>query len=230
MPPIDFVHTNDLLYSAQLINFATRLPDYIAMFNLVDADIATATNDALFFETYIDYSATVCTYSCELVKGKNQIRSGVITGNGPAALKVLDPGECFTSVAPGIDNRFRELAARIKAQPNYTPAIGADLGIEAIVAHQIIELPSLKGVAEPHGLVYLTFQKQGNVGVTIRSQRGNENSFKSLANPRRSPYVDTRSNLFSGVSEVRKYKYRYLNADGIPTGPYSDTLEITTEP
>ena len=230
MPSHDFVKTNDILYSDQLTHFAARLPSYVSPLSLIAADTTAATNDAVFFAHYLTYENTVVAYGNDLVKGKKQIRSGVIIGAGPASLIVLDPGAGVTGVAPGIDKRFRALVARIKAHPNYSVSMGTDLGIEGINSPPATAPPSLKGTAEPHGLVRLVFRKLGNIGVSIESERGSEVGFSILASPLRAPYVDNRANVVVGIPEVRKYKYRYLNADGIPTGAYSTTLEITTEP
>ena len=88
----------------------------------------------------------------------------------------------------------------------------------------------LKCVACPHGNVKLNFQKLGHPGICIESQRENDKSMTILASPHRSPYFDLRANQVIGASEVRKYQYRYLNADGTPGGACSAVLEITTEP
>lgn len=226
----DFVERNDVQYASQLTHFAARLSNYLTQLSLVTADVTAATNDAAFFRQILTFSQTVSAYSKDLVKSRKQIRSGVIIGTGPAGLIVLDPGAGVTSVAPGIDKRFRALAARIKAHPNYSTSIGADLGIEGVHSAPAAAPTGLVGVASPHGIVKLTFKKLGHPGVSIESQRGAETSSTVLANPLRSPYVDARANLVSGVPEVRKYKYRYVDVDGVPTGGYSDVLEMTTEP
>jgi hypothetical protein len=125
----------------------------------------------------------------------------------------------------------RALVRRIKAHPNYTSAIGAQLGIEGPdVAVDLSEAkPVLTATPQRSGLVVIEFVKGQSDGVNIYSRRGTETGFTFLARDTASPYIDNRTPLVAGQPEQRHYMAMYVLDDdevGIP----GDELAVMTLP
>jgi hypothetical protein len=122
--------------------------------------------------------------------------------------------------------RSRSVANRIKAHPNYTEAIGRQLGI--IGPEDTTDLsqakPTLRAEAVTAGSVRIGFNKSVSSGVRIFSKRGAETTFTFLATDTESPYIDTRPNLAPGP-ETRQYQAHYIVGDD-PTGQMSDILQV----
>lgn len=135
------------------------------------------------------------------------------------------------AVRKKVEQATRALVRRIKAHPNYTPAIGAQLGVEG--PDSVVDLseakPTLTATAQMSGLVVIDFVKGQSDGVNLYSRRGAETAFTFLARDTASPYIDNRPPLVPGQPEQRHYKAMYVSADdevGLP----SDELAITTLP
>jgi hypothetical protein len=129
------------------------------------------------------------------------------------------------------EQRARALARRIKAHPAYTPARGAQLGIEGPedATDLATSKPEFWATAQPRGAVELGFTKSKSDGVNIYSQREGEPGFVFLGRDTASPYVDNRPLLVAGKPEVRKYKAVYVLADQ-ETGQFSDEVAVTCQP
>ena len=130
-----------------------------------------------------------------------------------------------------VDVATRALVRRIKAHPNYTPALGAQLGIEGPdVAVDLSEAkPTLTATAQMSGLVVIDFVKDKSDGVNLYSRRGAETAFTFLARDTASPYIDNRLPLVAGQPELRHYKAMYV-LDDDEVGLPSDELAVTTLP
>jgi hypothetical protein len=131
----------------------------------------------------------------------------------------------------GTEARARALIRRLKAHPNYTPAIGQQLGI--VGPEDTTDLsnsrPTLTGTALPHGVFQLEFNKSKADGVNIYSKRDGEPDFTFLALDTASPYVDNRPPLVAGKPENRQYKAIYVQADG-EIGQASDIVTLVSLP
>ena len=133
-----------------------------------------------------------------------------------------DKANVFRSVI----TRARGIANRVKSHPNYTEALGRQLGI--VGPEDTTDLsqaqPTLRNEAVSPGSVRMGFNKSVSSGVRIFSKRGSEASFAFLATDTESPYFDTRSNLTPGP-ESRQYQAQYLLGDE-PVGQLSDILSV----
>ncbi len=131
----------------------------------------------------------------------------------------------------GTETRARALIRRLKAHPNYTPAIGQQLGI--VGAEDTTDLtnskPTLTGTALPHGVFELQFNKSKADGVNIYSKRDGDADFVFLARDTSSPYVDNRPCVVPGQPENRQYKAIYVQADG-EIGQASDIVTLVCLP
>jgi hypothetical protein len=129
------------------------------------------------------------------------------------------------------ESNVRNLARRVKAHKNYTPALGEQLGIEGAedTTNLATSKPRMTGKALPHGVVELQFVKGKSDGVNIYSQRDGDGSFIYLARDTQSPYVDNRPLLVAGKPETRKYKAIYVRNDA-EIGQPSDEVVVTVQP
>ncbi len=125
----------------------------------------------------------------------------------------------------------RALAARIKAHPAYTVALGSLLGIEA--AQDTTDLttskPTLAGVDQTGGVVELDFDKSISDGVNIYAKRDGDADFVFLARDTASPYIDNRPLLVATKSELREYKAVYVQSDA-EIGLFSDEVVVNCAP
>lgn len=130
-----------------------------------------------------------------------------------------------------VDLATRALVRRIKAHPSYTPAIGAQLGIEGpdVVVDLSEAKPVLTATPQMSGLVVIDFVKGESDGVNLYSRRGAETAFTFLARDTASPYVDNRLPLVAGQPEQRHYKAMYV-LDDDEVGLPGDELAVTTLP
>jgi hypothetical protein len=101
---------------------------------------------------------------------------------------------------------IRHFIALIKMSPNYTPAIGAQLGIiaNALMIDTTLVKPVLKLSIEA-GNVRIAFRKKGMKGISIFSRQRGTMSWQKIAQINTSPYVDTRSLIDAGKPEAREY-------------------------
>ena len=130
-----------------------------------------------------------------------------------------------------VDTRSRNFAKRAKLSGAYTEAIGAQLGIVGPEGgfNPATAKPTLKGVAQPDGIVELDFSKEGSDRVNLYCQRNGDSDFVFLARDTSSPYVDNRPLLVAAKPEVRRYRCRYILNDqevGLP----SDEVVVTAQP
>jgi len=142
---------------------------------------------------------------------------------GPAAPAVVPP----PAVPANIFGRASALAARIKKHPNYTEAMGQDLGI--IGAEQVVDYHSLKPILDltlQAGRPNIGWTKQGTDGLELQVDRGDTKGFVFLAFDTVPDYLDTAPLPASGASAVWKYKGIYRVSDE-QTGQWSDVSSIS---
>ena len=176
-------------------NFAAKLPAYEITLNIDPATIASVQNDDAMFEYVVQQVESVKTDKQEMVAYKNAVRDG--NENDPAGpLPTFGAGG---GVAPpalvnqGIFTRIRKLVQTIKAHPNYTTAIGEDLGI---IGNEETFDPStyqttLKAEAFP-GHVTVSFTKGKVEAVNLYGKEPADNTWEFLATLLHSPYMDSR--------------------------------------
>lgn len=101
---------------------------------------------------------------------------------------------------------LRKEIARAKTAPNYTIAIGKDLGIVSINSSKDNDnfKPSLKGESFP-GYVRLSFIKKDTDGVNIYTRLKGSATFQFLARDSFSPFDDKRPLNTPTQAEIREY-------------------------
>jgi hypothetical protein len=155
---------------------------------------------------------------------KNQARNGDgILGAMPTTPALGAPPPM---VPANIFGRASALAARIKKHPNYTDAMGQDLGI--IGAEQTMDLAAMKPILKitlQAGRPNVGWKKQGMDGLEISVDRGT-GTFAFLAFDTMPDYLDTAPLPAAGTSAVWRYKAIYRLHDE-EVGQWSDIATIS---
>jgi len=137
----------------------------------------------------------------------------------------------------------RALAARIKAHPAYTVALGSLLGIEGPqdTTDLTTSKPTLAGIDQTGGVVELDFDKSISDGVNIYANpegfRGDFVFLACRAGVRRrrardtaSPYIDNRLPALHRLGDGgREYKAVYVQSDA-EIGLFSDEVVVNCAP
>ena len=220
-----------------LANYAAKLPTYGTTVGLTAGEVTTSVNDAKWSAYVLGlWLAAVRAFAPSTTDAVDD----VLTGQGNAAVVLptfaapaLPAG--VTAALPGALTRIFTLVAKMKLSPNFTEAIGTDLGT---VGAAVTPAPS---TASPRFLTDLlqggggaqtlkiTFYKHGHMGVYIESRRGANGMWNFLGIDTESPYLDERALLAAGQPEVREYRLRFWDK-GTPNGDWSDVASVTVSP
>lgn len=135
------------------------------------------------------------------------------------------------AVPSGALDRIFAYVQVIKANPNYTEAIGLQLGI--VGAEDASENPvptfTLKVErGESCEVVKIVFRKYGRPGVAIYCRRGG-GAWELLAIDLASPYLDARPLLAPTVPETREYRLQYYEAEA-PVGDFTAIASVSVAP
>ena len=217
----------ELILFAQ--NFAVKLAVHDPILTSVSAaDVTQAATNSTELARAINTVNNIREDAKEYSNVKDiMLRSPVGTPLPTAPTATAWPAFGLGAIA-GILAWYRDIAARIKADPAYTVAIGQDLGIVGTGTVPGTDAPVLTGKALTGYQNELGWKRAGHDAVKIQSQRAGETVWTDLAVDTASPYVDTRSPLVAGTPEERRYRAAYLDNDLITTG-WSDTLVVTAQ-
>jgi hypothetical protein len=199
----DFVPKSDDTLNTWLNNFKNKLAQYAATLNVSADDLAIYQNQCDALSAAILEVNNFRKTMQQKVQGKDELRFDTVSN-------------------------IRTIANRIKTEPNYTQAIGNDLGI--VSSDSIIDWTVAKpqlNAAITGGHVVLTFKRGQSNGIKIYSKRAGENAFSFLALDTHSPYHDNRPNLVEGVAEVRQYYAYFVDGHDEQVGIQSDTVNIS---
>src|SRR5205814_35278 len=136
MPKQDFVPHNDTDFLAWHDQFKTAVLAQAATFGLVAADTTPITTDNTDFHAKMTNRISTANIAFQAVADKN-------TSRGTA------------------EKHARALAARVRAHPAYTVALGSLIGIEGAADTRTLTnaQPTLSGVDQTGGTVELDFDK-----------------------------------------------------------------------
>ena len=209
--------------------FAASFAQNAAEFGFTPADVAAVNADAAFVQTLNNRVEILRKESQEAVAYRRLMLDAPLGTPATGVPQNAAPALPDSVPTPGVIARVRALAARIKAHPRYSDALGKELGIvgtgTAPGANPLAK-PSVSTTTAGANTVDVAFVKNGYEAVLLESQRGTETAWTPLGNVRYSPHRDARPNLAPGVPDVRRYRAIYLVKDKI-TGQYSDTVTIT---
>ena len=213
-----------------LANFVTKFSSlyYNSLGGFTTSDAIQCTNDLAFYTFLINFKATLRSKTTDWV-AYVQLASNGHTGVaalGPIPVMPVLPTTLPTVVLPDIFGRIALLVARIKLAPNYTPAIGMDLGI--IGADDTTNVNTMKPVLDitlQAGHPNLGWVKHGMQGIDIYVDRGG-GVFVFLARDTEPDYLDTAALPAAGQSAVWRYKAIYILHDA-PCGQWSDVVSVS---
>ena len=218
----DFLAKTDDGLNAQFKNFKLKIGGYAGVLGLGAAQVTSQANDTDLFdfvmgmrEGYKTKTQDVTNYKGILLFGP----TGTPLGAVPSAPAFGAPP---TLVLSNVVDRFRKLAAQIKAAPNYNNAIGEDLGIvgDEDSIDESTSKPSLKAKKVETGWS-ISFSLLSHFdGVKIFRQRPSAPKL-FLAVDTSSPYVDTEAQVNGTI-----YTAYFLIGDNT-VGLESDALMIS---
>ncbi|MCE9610411.1 MAG: hypothetical protein K8R23_09480 [Chthoniobacter sp.] len=135
------------------------------------------------------------------------------------------------AVGAGALQRIFAFVQVIKTSPNYTEAIGLQLGIVGSeeTAENLVPSFTLKVErGDTSEVVRVAFRKYGRPGVAIYSRR-NGGAWELLAIDLASPYLDARPLLVATAPETREYRLQYYEAEA-PVGDFTAIASVTVAP
>jgi hypothetical protein len=210
--------------AAWLKNFGVKFGGYSPTFGFVAADVTSVLNDSNMFIYSLDTIETFKTELRERTQYKDILRDGPLGSVLGAVPSVPTLPAAPAIVAAGIFPRISAIVKRIKAHPNYTEAIGKDLGIIGSESVEVfaIQKPILS-ITKEGGNVIIKYTRGSADGLQIFSKRGSETAFTQLAVITKTTYKDTRPNLIPGQPETRIYQAWFTKDDTI-IGQISDDV------
>jgi hypothetical protein len=208
---------------AWLNNFSGKMPTYAPVVGVTPDEVKQLAADDLFFNYVCDAHSQHTKTTRDWTAFKHQAAHGYALGDVPVT---PDPGTPPPVVPPDIFGRACTLALRIKNHPNYTEAIGQDLGI--IGPEVIIDPSSMKPVlylSLNAGHPHIGWAKQGMDSLELWRDCGDGKGFVQLNITTNTDYADNSPMPAPGVSAVWKYKAIYrLNDQQV--GQWSDVATI----
>lgn len=220
----DFVQRTDAEFAIQLSNFSNELATLGASLGITAAQITAAQADAAAFAYAVASQQATREFAKGFTRYKENLRASdvAITQAIPALVLPTAP----TAVKDGIETRFRELAARIKAAPNYTDAIGAQLGIVAEVASRTPDAdaqPTILGLVTSGGKVVLQWQRGDYDGIYVY-RKIDGGAYENVGVDTKPDWEDRRP--LPATPQVWTYKIIYFMND-VEIGQFSDEASIT---
>ena len=211
-------------------NFQLKFAAYALTTGFIAADVTAVQNDYAMLSYIVNLATVYREESKERVQYKDTFLDGPLGTVTPASPTVPTIAPPAAIPPPGILPRLRAIVQRIKSHPNYTAAMGQDMGIIAPVSIPTgTPKPDATAEAQPGSQILLKWVKGAYDGVQIESQRAAETTWTLIGMDTSSPYLDARPPLVAGQPEIRRYRLRYFLNDA-PTGDYSNIITLTTTP
>lgn len=222
-----FIQATDALFGAQLRNFYIKLISLATLLGFNTEELTEAKDDSLYWDYLMDADNKVQKYAKDFKKTKKLAKDGVKSEILSGIPEPPDLGTAPHLVPANIKLRFRQKAAKAKANPKYTKAIGTDLGIEPI--HQTFDpqlgKPALK-IKMNADRPILTYVKKAYQGSVIYKDTGD--GYTYLGTAFKSKFEDNSDLPEPGKSAIWKYKAIFV-WDGKETGHWSDEITIVVK-
>ncbi len=222
-----FIQSSDALFGAQLRNFYIKLINLATLLGFTPEELTEAKDDSMYLDYLMDADNKVQKYAKDFKKTKKLAIDGVKSEILSGIPEPPDLGTAPHLVPANIKLRFRQKAAKAKASPKYTTAIGTDLGIEPI--HQTFDpqlgKPALKIKLNADRPI-LTYVKKTYKGLVIHKDTGD--GYTYLGTAFKSKFEDNSQLPEPGTSSIWKYKAIFV-WDGKETGHWSDEITIVVK-
>ena len=225
---ISFVPQGDAGRDLWLKNFANKLPQYAAKYNINAADQTDISKSSAFYSYWLNYNNQLEEYNRKLRRYKNELRDGIEQGATPSILPAFpSPGAPPATVLPGIFDRAVSIANRIKKHIAYTSADGLDMGIESPVAAPVTDFENMQPVLKLRlvggGQVEVMWTRKNMDSVEIHVDHGEGYEFLSFDSH---PNFTDPYSLEPGETGVWHYKAIYIKNDK-RVGLWSEDYSIT---
>ncbi|MFN8284444.1 MAG: hypothetical protein U0U67_14580 [Chitinophagales bacterium] len=225
-----FLPRTDSEKETWLRNFANKIAQYSAKYNITAAEVADILASLLYFSYHLNYKTQYGEYLKKLNAYIKEIKDGLPAG---VTASVAPVAPTLTAAPPavsaGIFKRVKAFANRIKSHINYTESDGLDLGIEvSTVKKAKPNLDTIKPTIKVHliegGQPEIIWSKNGMDALEIWVDRGDGNDFVRCDIDTKPNYIDNHS--LPVKAELWKYKSIYRMDDKI-VGHWSDIVSIT---
>lgn len=212
-------------------NFQSKLSGYASTLGVAASEVSAVGADYDQFVYTVNQVEVFKIKTRERVAYKDTLKDGPLGAPAAPAPALPTFGAEPAPVPPGIVPRLRALVQRIKNHPNFSEAMGRDLGILAPAPPPPgVPKPTVRNARPlPMGQIEVVYSKGKFTGVLIESRRAGENAWSRLDKSFRSPFTDERALLTANQPELRDYRLRYLDGDQ-PAGDYSDVVTVTASP
>ncbi len=229
----DYMPTTDEGKATLFENFRDNIGGYLDVLGFHTAagdpiaEIVQQAEDAVFCRFVLNQTKVMQQCGQQWTAYKNEVFSMTAGANHGEALEKpvlpVEPQDAPSPVPPGIEDRFRALARRAKAQPGYNVNIGEVLGIEGAER----DGPDLNTVA-PNlklrtrgGRVEVVWNKQGMDAIELMVDRGDGFGFAGV--DLQPNYVD--ETPLPAVPETWRYRGMYRKG-GDRVGQWSPVVSI----
>ena len=139
-----------------------------------------------------------------------------------SSAKIEELNQSRSVLTPYMRNR----RTQIMSHPNYTKAIGIDLGIDITYTNQdTMDMQPTVSINLEGGYPVIKISKQGTDGVRIYAQRNDETKFTFLDVCNGTKYIDVRPKLDDQLPELREYTFFYI-IKGVQVGKESIVYKI----
>lgn len=221
-----FIPASDSEKGIWLNNYTIKLAIYATLLGFTPAEIAALQKDNTFFQYLISTIEVFRQYLLNLIGYKNMAKHALINQHIGALPTVPSLGTPPTAAAEGIFDRVSKMAIRIKAHPNYTDNIGADLGIISPVT--TVDIATMKpditvrlDVGKPH----LKWVKGYSDSLDMYVDRNDGAGFVLLGRFTKNECIDIVTLGAGKVYDEWKYKGIYVISD-TQVGLYSNVVSI----
>ncbi|HCI51854.1 MAG: hypothetical protein WCK93_06540 [Nitrosomonadales bacterium] len=207
-----------------LEHMAVTLPKYTVPLNISDGDMVQLKADAVGFRYVLKRHQMAESHRHNWTACKDQIRDGG-TGSNDWPVSTPEDAEIPPPLTPGVIPRLSKLIAAIKANKNYTEAIGQDLRL--IGARHVIVSDNWKpalSAKNKGGHAVISWTKGDAHALEIWADRGDGKGFVFFTISTTASVTDN-SPLPDSIS-VWQYKAIYRLSDE-QVGLWSDVLSVT---
>ena len=212
--------------------YATQLPLANATLGLPAPDVTASVADARFCQYASgDWLMATREFGPSATAALDELYSGSAGGFSLPVFTAPALPVGVVAVAAGALDRITAFVQTIKACPNYTEAIGIQLGIVGPEDSAEHDLPTFTLKVERGAgceCVRVAFKKFGRDGVAIYCRR-NGGAWELLAIDLSSPYLDERALLVPTMPETREYRLQFYEGSA-PTGDFTPTQSVTVGP
>ncbi|MEI7508446.1 MAG: hypothetical protein WCJ62_03175 [Flavobacterium sp.] len=219
-----FIQVNDTLFGVQLRNFYNKSVIYGGLLGFTPEELESIKRDSTAWDYCMEVDFSFQKFARDYTRFKKLLRMGDKDEFIKEFPRVPGTSEPPAIVVANIQLRFRQAAAKAKSSPNYTKAIGTELGIEKTLSPFDPQLgkPVLKAKMNV-GRPTLSYIKKEYKGLVIYKDTGD--GYTVLGTAFKSKYEDPSPLPEPGKSAIWKYKAVYV-WDGKETGYWSDEITV----